>query len=416
MADEKPIIIIKKGGHGHGHHGGAWKVAYADFVTAMMAFFMVMWLVNSADVTTKKAIALYFRKPGIFETGSGTPMFEGGSGLLPDGFLPAHPEDNNYTFGRSMDIREGVTDQEGGDIKSMKSKDRDGKQGIIESTKADPRNLGGMGDAVKGLKPEEVLRAQKEQMGEVVQVLKEQLAGTGKDGKTNFANMLGAIEIKMTGDGLIIDIMDTDKTSMFRSGSSNILPEAEESFRKIARAIRVLPNKIDIIGHTDSKPFRRGAPFSNWELSADRANAARRILEEEGLTGDQFGGIIGRADKELKNKEKPLDPINRRITLKIQFEGLNFDANKKEQEGQAITPDQIATPKQIIDLSDKKETLEKVLGETKNAEILRQEERPNADKAIAIPEAPRRDQTRVEERTENLLFPEVPVISGTSGW
>ena len=88
MADDKPIIVIKKkGGHG-GHHGGAWKVAYADFVTAMMAFFMVMWLVNSAETKTKKAIASYFRRPGLFESGSGTPLLIGGSGMLPEAFAP----------------------------------------------------------------------------------------------------------------------------------------------------------------------------------------------------------------------------------------------------------------------------------------------------------------------------------------
>lgn len=316
MADEKPIIIIKKA-HGHGgHHGGAWKVAYADFVTAMMAFFMVMWLVNTAEVSTRQSIALYFRKPGIFETGSGTPMFQGGTGVLPEGYAPPHPESSNYTFGRSQDPRTGRTDQEGGDNPEMKTLNRDGQVGISKSS--DPTkdgDFGGDGDFVQGGIDAKQLALQQEQFEQIAQELQAEIIRAPE-----LQELLGVVDVKVDADGLNIEIMDTEKSSMFAVGSARIQPETQQAFAKLAGLLKDLPNSIDIVGHTDARAFAsRNGGYSNWELSADRANAARRLLEAEGIRPERITSVIGRAEKDPKNPAEPLSAANRRITLKMRF-------------------------------------------------------------------------------------------------
>ncbi|WKZ56444.1 MAG: flagellar motor protein MotB [Bdellovibrionota bacterium] len=331
MADDKPIIIIKKSHGAHGHHGGAWKVAYADFVTAMMAFFMVMWLVNSADITTKQNIALYFRKPGIFESGSGTPMFSGGSGILPEGYVPPHPESSNYTFGRSQDPRTGRSDQEGGADPQMKTVERDGEAGIQKSDDpAQEGQFGGKGDFVKGAWDAQFLEMQRQEFKKLAEELQKEMVST-----PDLQQLLGIVDVKVDADGLNIEIIDTEKSSMFSVGSARIQPEAQQAFSKLGTLIKDLPNNIDIVGHTDARPFgSRNGGYSNWELSADRANAARRLLEAQGIAPARITSVVGRADKELKDKDDPLSPMNRRITLKMRF---------RQPDATALTPGAVSS-------------------------------------------------------------------------
>jgi chemotaxis protein MotB len=312
MADDKPIIVIKKkGGHG-GHHGGAWKVAYADFVTAMMAFFMVMWLVNSAETTTKQNIASYFRRPGIFQSGSGTPLLIGESGIL-NGMPPP------------MGTEKGKKGAQTGASVQYKKKsgtdDEDGKKQLSyrgEDDASKPLNTNSENAGVITENPGDHLSRAKlqEQLEEIAEEIKQKIAAMPE-----LSELLGVVDIKVDADGLKIEIMDTDKSSMFASGSASITSEAKEAFFKVADILKKLPTSIEILGHTDSQSFGKWkGGYSNWELSSDRANAARRLLEWSGVEPDRITSVVGRADKELRNTENPMAAANRRISLKMKFD------------------------------------------------------------------------------------------------
>jgi chemotaxis protein MotB len=305
--DGKTIIIVKKiSGHG-GHHGGAWKVAYADFVTAMMALFMVLWLVNTASVTTREKIASYFRKPGVFEKGSGTPLEIGGGGILSDSFTP--PAESNSQVAPSYRVYS---------VESQTGDYREGfgrGEGIAEGEKAGSEHNG----------PELELIAQ-----EIREALKAREAGTGEVGKESgkvdsngetFTQSLGRVEIKIDQRGLHIDIMDTEQASMFSSGSAVVHSEAREDVKKIGALLATLPNPIDIEGHTDAQPFKGAGKnsYDNWNLSVDRANAARRLLAEAGVKSSKIARVVGYADQRPRVIDNPLDPSNRRITISMRF-------------------------------------------------------------------------------------------------
>ncbi|MEQ1759060.1 MAG: flagellar motor protein MotB [Vicinamibacterales bacterium] len=245
MANNQPVIIIKKVVHGkHPHHGGAWKVAYADFVTAMMAFFLVMWLV-SQNPETKRSVAQYFRDPGAFAMG--------GSGVLPG-------SDSGTVGG-------GAT--EGAPSQAAQSK------AVLEAT---------------------------------AQHLKDTLA-------TRFADVKDRIDIVVGDDGLLIELREAPDDGFFGSGSASAKPETVRVLTAIAAELQELPNKVAIEGHTDSQPYGTREGYGNWELSADRANAARRILQAQGLDSQKVEAIHGYADTRLRTPSTPLDAGNRRISI-----------------------------------------------------------------------------------------------------
>lgn len=339
--DGKTIIIIKKvSGHG-GHHGGAWKVAYADFVTAMMALFMVLWLVNSAAEPTRQRIASYFRKPGIFQKGSGTPMEMGGGGILPDAFSP--PSDGNAQILASEKIYD-VEAQSGrvrdlydpgdGSKENRYAPKVDGKTGTgVDNTNVFEKK----GPSEFDSKAEE--SKLQELKTEIEKAIEESKSAESKEGA------LGDIEIKIDQRGLVIEIMDTDKVSMFSSGQAVILPEAEKKLSEIANILHKVSNPIDIEGHTDAKPFKgsNSIRYDNWNLSTDRANAARRVLESSGFKRGQIARVVGYADERLKDTVNPLSSANRRITIsmrytnraKVALEGKQIfetSSNKKKEE------------------------------------------------------------------------------------
>jgi chemotaxis protein MotB len=255
MADEavQPIIIIKKkGGHG-GHHGGAWKVAYADFVTAMMALFIVLWLLSSSE-KVQKAVGGYFQDP----TGSG---------------------------------------------------------------KLTGSNMSGVGETLSLSKDD--MPALKEKLQQAVLDVPE------------FQKMKDQVQISVTGEGLRIELIETTKGMFFESGSSTPSGTGRDLLAMLAAELGKLPNIILLEGHTDAKPFGSGGTFTNWELSADRANAARRIMQSSGLRQDQVAQVRGYADQQLKNPEDPLDPRNRRISLIVQYRrppGALEEADEEEEE------------------------------------------------------------------------------------
>jgi chemotaxis protein MotB len=314
MADDKPIIVIKKkGGHG-GHHGGAWKIAYADFVTAMMAFFMVMWLLSAAESNVKKSISSYFRRPGIFQEGSGTPLMIGASGILTEGVPPSEYRGTQEVNGNIQAPPKSEEPSKAENLaEEIDLKIKELKKILEEMKKA---GNAAAGDALEKL--DQAAAEQKtevEKLNEVAEQVKQQILSSPE-----LKELLGAVDVKVDADGLTIEIMDTQMSSMFASGSATIMPDAAAAFTKLAGILNTVPNKIDILGHTDATPYRsRTGSYSNWELSADRANAARKLLEAQGLDVGRIESVIGRADTELKNKDVPTDASNRRITLKIRF-------------------------------------------------------------------------------------------------
>jgi len=377
MAEEKPIIVIKKkGGHG-AHHGGAWKVAYADFVTAMMCFFMVMWLINSADTPSRQAIAAYFKRPGLFETGSGTPLLSGGAGILPEGGAPAKKDSRKFTTGDKqapMKKKSGALEEEaetGGGLSAKKSEkpaEEEQGPGQFRLPKTTSRII------PPGATPS------LDQLEEMAGHIRRQIGASPE-----LQQLLGVVDVKVDADGLNIEIIDTEKTSMFALGSAVIQPEAQAAFAKIGAILAKLPNSIDIVGHTDAKPFSRSyhGGYSNWELSADRANAARRLLEKSGIAPERFSSVLGRADKDLKNPKDPFAASNRRITLKMRFPANQVIELPNEPQDLGLLPTLNPSPSQQL-ISETKPPEAKVHTLTP-AEILGKQKKEE-NKTIPLPD------------------------------
>ena len=236
MAQVPPIIIKKKISHG-GHHGGAWKVAYADFVTAMMALFIVLWLLSSS-AKVQEAVGGYFRDPS------------------------------------------GSSSKVGSDM-----------QGTAENFVLTKDNM---------------------------EALKEQLQKAIRE-VPNFDLLKNHIDMTVTNEGLRIELTESATGTFFESGSAKISKDSQDLLDTLAEELGKLPNKLAFEGHTDSKPYTEGSNYGNWELSTDRANAARRLMTQQGVRADQVTQVRGFADQRLRRKDAPLDPSNRRISMIVQY-------------------------------------------------------------------------------------------------
>src|ERR1035438_3377621 len=234
----RPIIVIRRKAAGHGgHHGGAWKVAYADFVTALMALFIVLWLMGQ-DEEVKKAISAYFNNP----TGTGKQIGTSVAGL-----------------GNSIEVPKD-------DISKLREK-------LQQALKAMP----------------------------------------------NFPNLKDHVEIPITADGLRIELLENEAGIFFESGKPVPTESGSQLLSTLAVELGKLPNSMLIEGHTDSRPYSGDASYSNWELSADRANSARKIMQANGLRVDQVGQVRGFADRQLRHPEDPTNASNRRISVIVQY-------------------------------------------------------------------------------------------------
>ncbi|MEJ8673756.1 flagellar motor protein MotB [Chromobacterium amazonense] len=266
MTDEsqRPIVVkkIKKGGHGH--HGGAWKIAYADFVTAMMAFFLLMWLLGSASQGTLNGISEYFKTPlkvalaGGAGAGDATSVIKGGGN--------------------------DITKQAG------------------QVNKAGARQV-------------EIMQKQQEQarLNELQQKIQQTI-----DNSVLLKEYKNQLKLEMTPEGLKIQIVDEQNRPMFDSGSSRMLPHTRALLQQLATDLNQLPNRISISGHTDATPFSGGqGGYSNWELSADRANTARRELIAGGLSESKIIRVVGLASAIPLIKSNVFSPENRRITIVV---------------------------------------------------------------------------------------------------
>ena len=267
----QPIIVkkIKKGGHAA--HGGAWKIAYADFVTAMMAFFLLMWLLGSTTEGDKKGIQDYFQSPLKV-------AMSGGSGA---------GDATSVVKGGGTDLS-----RQGGQVKN----------GDVEAERR--RN------AVKALKAEQA-KAERSRLETLSERMQDVLSSSPK-----LAEFKSQIRLDMTRDGLRIQIVDEQNRPMFDSGAAEVKGYMREILQAIGSVLAEVPNKLTLEGHTDAKPMGAGAiGYSNWELSSDRANASRRELLAGGLSDARVLRVQGLAASLPYDRQDPLNPINRRISI-----------------------------------------------------------------------------------------------------
>ncbi len=270
--EKRPIIIkkIKKGGGGH--HGGAWKVAYADFVTAMMAFFLMLWLIATSSQVTKQGLADYFtptrgirgqmgigfeggqtvsEKEGIKKLDSAPPNLV--TGATPSGVIPEDPEKISYT-------------------------EAEAESALFEKAKT---------SAEKAIESDPEIKNYQEN-----------------------------IFLEQTPEGLKIELMDSDKTALFVAGRAELTPAGQTLIARMVPIIKQLPNYMTITGHTDASPLdNNNASYTNWELSGDRANAARRFFIKSGIEPERPKRVIGMADRDPLDREDPRNPKNRRLTI-----------------------------------------------------------------------------------------------------
>src|SRR5258706_7793263 len=257
MSNNRPIIIIKKkGGHG-GHHGGAWKVAFADFITALMALFLVLWLVGQSK-KVKEAVAGHFRNPPGILDGSR-------SGILP------------------------------------------GNEGVNEAIQPKENSPVSLEDEMAKLE---------RSAGHLQQVFTETDA---------FKSIRNQIQIRMSPEGLEIQLTENAKKVLFEVGSAPPVQDTKDVLIQIAKEIGKISNRAMIAGHTDRRPYSDSRHYSNWELSSDRANGARRVLVENGMKPEQIARVIGFADTQLLNEKDPYADANRRITILV----LPLDEGRK---------------------------------------------------------------------------------------
>ncbi|MBF8722248.1 MULTISPECIES: flagellar motor protein MotB [Pseudomonas] len=297
MENNQPIIVKRVKRFGDGHHGGAWKIAFADFATAMMAFFLVLWLLSTATPEQKIAIAGYFKDPiGFSESGTPYVIDLGGSPqLAPEKTI--NPEEKSEPTPNT-------------------------------SIQLDKDQVETLADQVERERLELLLQELQNKVEENPQLQK------FKD----------QILFEITQDGLRIQIMDAENRPMFDLGSARLQPYFEDILLAMADTIKAVPNKISISGHTDAKPYAGTGEFGNWELSASRANAARRALVAGGYPDDQVARVVGYASSSLFDRKDPFNPVNRRIDIIVLTKKAQRDIEGEQSAPPAPTPAEPAPP------------------------------------------------------------------------
>ncbi|MBW8079181.1 MAG: flagellar motor protein MotB [Gallionella sp.] len=285
MADnKKPIVVKRIKKVAGGHHGGAWKIAYADFVTAMMAFFLLMWLLGSTAKGDLQGISEYFKTPLKVALSGGS-----GSG-----------DSSNIIKGGGQDLTRSEGQVKKGELPAEKK--------VINLKAAQ----------------EEFLRIERAKELEKLKQLKVNIE-KAIDNNPKLQKFKNQILLDITSEGLRIQIVDEQNRPMFQSGRAKLEPYTVEILHEIGQTLNEVPNKVSISGHTDAAAYGSGDKgYSNWELSADRANASRRELIAGGMAEDKIVRVVGLSSAVLFNKDDPLSPVNRRISLIVM--------NKKAEE------------------------------------------------------------------------------------
>ncbi|MEZ5891722.1 MAG: flagellar motor protein MotB [Parvularculaceae bacterium] len=308
---EAPIIIKKKKViAGGGHHGGAWKVAYADFVTAMMAFFLLMWLLNATTEDQRKGLADYFNPsiPISRISGGGNGALEGTSVFATDSMV-ANEAGSDDEFPDSAPREGGESDQDDlkGPAEGEGKDDRRGAgladaDGMIGDNPNSETVAGGMGATMA------------EGSDQALEAVQDQIDATRLDAMEG--ELAEHIHTRMTRDGLVIELVDADGEPLFNLGSSTPSELLKELLQVIGPVLATVSNDMAIVGHTDARPFSVNANYTNWELSTDRALAARRMLLRNGIPPQQIVQVTGKAATEPFSDD-PFAPQNRRIAITL---------------------------------------------------------------------------------------------------
>jgi len=270
----QPIIIKRVKKPGHVAHGGAWKIAYADFVTAMMAFFLLMWLLGSTSEGDKKGLSDYFQSPLKV-------AMQGG---------PGAGASNSVMTGGGNDVTQSAGQAKRGDGADRKAKQQSGEQAKAQRAARDAQKLSELSAKISAM-----------------------ITNTPK-----LAEFSKQIQLSMTPDGLQIQIVDDQKRPMFDSGSAKVKSYMHDILQEIGAMLVDVENKISLDGHTDQTPYGAGARgYSNWELSADRANASRRELVAAGMPDEKIARVMGLASSILLDQDNPRSPTNRRISITV---------------------------------------------------------------------------------------------------
>jgi len=318
----QPIIIIKKIKKvAGGHHGGAWKVAYADFVTAMMAFFLLLWLLNVTTDEQKNAISNFFdpTHPMVSESQSGAGGVLGGTTVSPDGAMTSTVQNIN------VQQSSGVTTK-GGQVGSAGAKSGDLKNATLEKLE------------------EELRKRETERFEKAKSQLEKEIERTPE-----LAELKKHLLVDVTPEGLRIQIIDQDGEPMFPSGSAVMFDKTKNLVKLASGAIKKMPNQISVRGHTDSMAYRTGSDYTNWELSADRANSTRRVLRDTGIDEKRLSNVMGKADTDPLFPDRPGDSQNRRISILLEREDLN---KMIDREGDSAAR-AIGAPEEIVDQAKK---------------------------------------------------------------
>ena len=292
MADNEASIIIikkiKKGGHGH--HGGAWKVAYADFVTAMMAFFLLLWLLNATTDDQKAGIADYFTPATVSKSKSGAGGLLGGQSVSAPGAMQSRTSAPSVssTLTPTSGASDGKADEDAGST------------GNEDMTKLTDEEL----NEALAEREEEMFEKAEQELRQAIQDVPE------------LKEMEKNLIIDQTPEGLRIQIVDQEGKPMFALGSAKMLEHTTQLLAKIAQVVGALPNKVSISGHTDSTPYRgKAAGHGNWELSTGRALSSRRGLVDGGFDLKRIAKVVGKADTEPLLPDDPKSERNRRISI-----------------------------------------------------------------------------------------------------
>ena len=300
---EQTIVIRRVNKNKGGAHGGSWKIAFADFALALMAFFLVLWLIESTTELEQQTIAGYFSDPrAIAEVG------DGGTPYVVD------------LGGRPLDVA-----NQGLNLTLV----REDQEQVVEASQ-EPENL------------EHIELARLRQI-EMLEGLKGDIEDSVRTNQ-EFDWFSDSMLLEVTEDGLKIQVVDRENRPLFDSGQAVLRGYAAEILWAMGRILGTVPNRINVIGHTDSTPFNNNGEYSNWELSADRANAARRALVDGGLDGEKLAQVIGMGDSVPFDTEDPLNPANRRIVIMV----LNQVAEQRlEQQNQALERASIVNPQVV---------------------------------------------------------------------
>ncbi len=289
-----PLIVkrVKKGGHGGAHGNTTWKIALADFMTAMFIIFLMLWIIKQTTPEQRAGIADYFAPSAVsrMTSGSGQPL--GGATIAEPGALP---------------VRASVLGPPGGGPSSPQEGEGNTEVRGYPGTAARPLGDKANQGATKGFGSSDSEQKQFDQYAKQIrQAIQE---------SPDLQGMQQNLLIDQTPEGLRIQLVDSEKQELFNKASAVPLPQTVKLMAAVAKVIASVPNKISISGHTDSTQFAAKAAYTNWELSSERANAARRLLAGDGITDDRVTNVVGKADRDPLFPNEPTSPRNRRISI-----------------------------------------------------------------------------------------------------